>query len=613
MDLSQLLEKREKQVLLSILAFAFFLRIWKLGAESFWLDELHTMIEAAPQTSIKEMFGFLRSSDQHPPLFFFLERMMFTLFGRSEWSARIIPATAGTLSVYALYLLGKELAGRNLGLIAAAITSVNWFDIYYSREARGYSLVLMMAAFSFVFLVRLLKYLRRKDMWYYSLFALMAMYSHYFGIFLVVGQFCAVAILFLAENNRKLFIRRFLGSGILIVLGYLPWLPFLLSMTDIHSFWIGKVEPDFMIRYFYIFFNDFDFLKPLLYGLLIYYLVRVFNQQDRTTPGMRENPLGLSFVVLSVSLFVTILIPYLRSVLVVPMLQPRYLIVVLPIFLLAIAYGMDLIENGTVKITVFLIFIGLSLSSLTYFDGMYRVTRKSQFRQMTEFMVSDPAQSRYPVVNDRIYWHLTYYFDKLHFTGPILTGPKADMIDSLAHKTSAKYNVPGFWIVNAHGAGDPASFLSPKTKATLDSFFVLADEKQGYDAWAQLYVSKNNVLTAADFPPASRFASGPNPEIAVWGGSVTGGPIVLSEGNYAVHILSWGTPASDVFPHLAVYCNDEKVGDFFTAKEIRDNKFTFKEHKNNDSVRVRIELTNDFADKTGDRNAFIENIRFAKE
>src|SRR6185437_16974622 len=116
--------------LLLILLVAFILRFYKLSYESFWLDELHTMNEADPSIPFSQLFGYLRSADQHPPLFFFLERFIFSIFGRSEFTGRFLPALAGVGAVWAMYLLGKELLHRNLGLIAAAITCVNFFALY---------------------------------------------------------------------------------------------------------------------------------------------------------------------------------------------------------------------------------------------------------------------------------------------------------------------------------------------------------------------------------------------------------------------------------------------------------------------------------------------------
>src|SRR5688500_17906536 len=127
---------RENWPILLILVVAFLMRIYKLTHQSLWLDELHNMNEADPDISWGTMFNYLRSSDQHPPLYFIVERLSFSIFGHTEFVARFISVIAGTVSVWAMYLLGKEFLNKSLGTIVAIITCVNYYNLYYSQEAR---------------------------------------------------------------------------------------------------------------------------------------------------------------------------------------------------------------------------------------------------------------------------------------------------------------------------------------------------------------------------------------------------------------------------------------------------------------------------------------------
>ena len=77
--------------LLTIILAGFFLRFTGLFRQSFWLDELHTMNETDPAVSWAELFRYLKCCDQHPPLFFILEKIAFSVFGQSEFVARFIP------------------------------------------------------------------------------------------------------------------------------------------------------------------------------------------------------------------------------------------------------------------------------------------------------------------------------------------------------------------------------------------------------------------------------------------------------------------------------------------------------------------------------------------
>ena len=151
-----------------------------------------------------------------------------------------------------MYLLGKELLSKRLGLIAAAITCVNYFNLSYSQEARDYIMAFFFAALSYLFLFRLIKTGSRKNVWFYALSALAVMYSHYYGIFLVVGEFLTVGFLWIMHpSDRKLLFRNFLIAGIIIFIGYLPWLSFLRDMAAINSFWIGPIDPEFVSKLFF--------------------------------------------------------------------------------------------------------------------------------------------------------------------------------------------------------------------------------------------------------------------------------------------------------------------------------------------------------------------------
>jgi mannosyltransferase len=611
----QLLKKKDNLPLLCILFIAIVLRFYRLGFESFWLDELHTMNETDPAISFSQLFHYLKFNDLHPPLFFLCERFIFSLFGRGETIARFLPALAGVVSVWAMYLLGKELLNKNLGLIASAFTCVNYFNIYYSREARGYIFAFLMAVLSLLFLIRLIKYLRVKDMWYLSLFALLTMYSHYYGIFLVCSEFCVALILLFFEENRKLYMRRFILSGLIIAVGYSPWVPFLINLSQIKNFWIGQIGQDFIFTFFNAYFGNSDFLKPILLVLLLFYLVNVFGKNEVKLTKVKDNSLTFSFVLFSICMVVTYTIPYIQSLLTVPMIYDRYTIVVLPIFLAAAAYGVALISDKLARGVVFWIFITWSLLLIVLTDKTYTSVHKTQFRELTAYMAADPQAKQYPIINDRIFWHEAYYLNQFHYSGPILSEPRAAVIDSLIRGTSPEYQVDGFWIMNAHVAGDPASYLDPKTKSSLDSFFVMEEEKRLFDCWAQLYVSRHGRKRMTVTFPANNMADIGEKVVAIWVGSVSSNPLTLKQGDYALQILAKGTPCRDTMARLVVSINDKVIGDYYTDKDYQNKEFTFKEPRDSDSVRVKLELVNDQMDpKTGeDRNAFVKKIVFLKQ
>lgn len=470
--------------MLTLLLVAFCLRLFRLGFESLWLDEIYVMIEADPHQPLHQLFFYLKCCDQHPPLYYLGTRCVFFLFGQSEFTARLLPALAGVAGVWAMYRLGKEILDERLGLIAAALTCVTHFCLYYSREARDYSFAFLFAALSLAWLFRLIKRLEVRDMWLYSLFALLTLYSHYFGLFLVFSQFCAAALLFGPEQEKKLYAKRFLISGLIIGVGLIPLFPLLQSIVGIHSFWIGRLPGDWLFTCFSSYFNNSNDIRNIMLVLFAVYIIGAFVRRKWKWRDGKSSPLGLSIMVLGTTIVLTYGIPYVRSLLVVPMLQDRYTIVILPAVLAAIAYGIALIPVDArwkwVGVSVLMVW---SLQKEIGFLKIYSKPYKTQFREVTAYMAADPVANHYPVVNDRIGWFESYYLRKFDYPGRLLDGPKAAMIDSVIKSP----DMNGFWLMEAHGAGEPGSSLDPATRQKVDSHFVKVKEQRFLDAWAQLY------------------------------------------------------------------------------------------------------------------------------
>ena len=143
--------------LLTILAVAAMLRFYGLDFQSPWLDELLTLLETAPELSYKEFYDLMLYREQMPHLYYILVRMVNVIFGESLFGIRAFSALIGTASVYALFLLGKELYSKKAGYIAAILLSINYTHIIYSQEIRPYILLCLFTCLSFLFLIKFFK------------------------------------------------------------------------------------------------------------------------------------------------------------------------------------------------------------------------------------------------------------------------------------------------------------------------------------------------------------------------------------------------------------------------------------------------------------------------
>jgi 4-amino-4-deoxy-L-arabinose transferase-like glycosyltransferase len=137
----RLAERRTELILLSLItAAAAAVRFYKLGEIPRVIDGdegllgqaalLTRQLPLANPFSLFENFGGL-----------YMQGIGLALqtFGRSPWALRLLPAIGGTLAAPALYLLGRQLFGYRVGLMAALLLALSHPHIHFSRTvAVGY-------------------------------------------------------------------------------------------------------------------------------------------------------------------------------------------------------------------------------------------------------------------------------------------------------------------------------------------------------------------------------------------------------------------------------------------------------------------------------------------
>ncbi|CAG0961103.1 hypothetical protein METP2_00795 [Methanosarcinales archaeon] len=124
--------------LLFLIICGFLLRIYHLGAPSFWLDEAITANAAAALAAhgtpaFPSGFIYIRSI-----LNTFFIALSFMIFDVSEFSARFPSVIFGTLMIPLVYRMGARLGNRKIALIAALFTTFSVIEIAWSRQARMY-------------------------------------------------------------------------------------------------------------------------------------------------------------------------------------------------------------------------------------------------------------------------------------------------------------------------------------------------------------------------------------------------------------------------------------------------------------------------------------------
>ena len=242
-----------KIALLLILVLAAFLRFYRLDAQSLWADEGNSVSLAGRSL---DLITAGAAHDIHPPLYYYLLHFWMRVFGSSEFAVRALSALLGTGLVYLTYLLGRHLSRPPsvppkvgeaashscwLGLIAAFLSAISPFQVYYSQETRMYILLAALSALSIYSFIKFLETeesktrnpnpeTRNQYLWagLYILATTLSLYTHYsFPIVMVMENLLYGIWLAISWRQGKVLGRalRWVVIQLAVVALYWPWLP----------------------------------------------------------------------------------------------------------------------------------------------------------------------------------------------------------------------------------------------------------------------------------------------------------------------------------------------------------------------------------------------------
>ena len=148
--------------LVTLLLVAFALRIGSITFQSLWRDEVDAicfaqlpLLQALPETrlaftptcpsNIPSLLGAFSQPGFNGPLYFLMLRGWMGLAGSSELSIRGMSLGFGVIGIALIYALGKRLFNRSIGLIAAGLLAFSAYHVWYSQEAKMYTLITALA------------------------------------------------------------------------------------------------------------------------------------------------------------------------------------------------------------------------------------------------------------------------------------------------------------------------------------------------------------------------------------------------------------------------------------------------------------------------------------
>ena len=226
MNIISSIKKKERLALLLILVLAASLRLFRLGYQSLWIDEINSVILAG-----KSIFKLLFTSGETTPPFIYLINHSWQKLGTSDFMVRFPSVVFGVLSIWTIYKLAKVFFGKKEALFSSFLASVSLYHIIYSQEAaRPYSAFLLFSLLSLYCLYQMFKTTQRKYWVWFIIFNTLNLYTHNFSIFVLIEEIiiCTLFIfwgLFKKRNNYRWGINKIFNFFLILIAIFILSLP----------------------------------------------------------------------------------------------------------------------------------------------------------------------------------------------------------------------------------------------------------------------------------------------------------------------------------------------------------------------------------------------------
>jgi mannosyltransferase len=193
-----------------------------------WTDEITALLQSFRLPGVDALTTYL--GDNHHPLYSIFGRVSLVAFGESPWALRLPAVLFGVATVPATYAVARLVSSRTEALLASLVLAVSYHHVWFSQNARGYTLSGLLALLSTWALVQMLDRGSWRLAWAYALCAALAAYTHLTMIFVAVGQamVAATAIALPERGTGRVDWRvpaaAFVLAAVLTVLFYAPML-----------------------------------------------------------------------------------------------------------------------------------------------------------------------------------------------------------------------------------------------------------------------------------------------------------------------------------------------------------------------------------------------------
>jgi uncharacterized membrane protein len=328
------------------------LDLYHIGVPSLWFDEILSVERASQPLPV--LWRIVNASEPNMALYYFLLHGWLALttkmgFAPIESVVRLPSALFAIGTSLVLFLLARRFLGVAGGAFATFLYICNDFQLVYAQQTRAYALQVLLLMVGWYALLLALTCQRRHRLWFawYIGAMVLAVYTHYFSLLILLSQGIALVLLLLLPTPWRKYVRLRLRqwciSCLIIVLLIAPIL--YASHVGAQTGWIPVPVPGDVLGLLKTFGDNnrlygFAIVALIIPGVLM--MVRGVLAHGMIASGQDAQRRGLlaGFVCLLLCwLWVPIVVSYMLSQWFVHLFLPRYLIIVLPAFCLLAASG----------------------------------------------------------------------------------------------------------------------------------------------------------------------------------------------------------------------------------------------------------------------------------
>jgi len=462
-----------KNILFLILIVAIVLRFYNFFQIPFTHDEFSALFRLNFD-NFTDLIEKGIKIDGHPAGVQIFLYLWTKLFGSSEWIVKFPFAIAGVISVFLIFLIGKEWFNETVGLLSAAYIASIQYTVMYSQIARPYSFGLLFTLAMVYFWSKLIKKPEKKTTLHlilYIFFSTLSVYNHYFSFLfaIIVGT---VGIFIIEKKYKKIL----LISAIVVFILFIPHLPIFFYQIKIGGVgtWLSKPHPDFFLNYlFYLF----QYSKEVIVTTSILIFITLLN-------ASKKYPFKKIFIFL-IFFNLPIIIGYLYSVYINPVLQFSVLIFSFPyLYFILFGYINNLKPKSNLLLIIFILII--NVYSLIFVRQHYKLFYNSIY----EKILKDYSEIKKDKNNILafVYSHkkiTQYYIDKYKYTLKFTwlnDIEKESVLIDILNKNFKKYD---FVYIGA------TSFIKPDFIPIFLSYYPYAIKVKNYVGGTTYLLSKN--------------------------------------------------------------------------------------------------------------------------